>query len=450
MSLDAFRQPGRFFRGNLHTHSNLSDGEQTPEAVCAHYREAGYDFLALTDHFTEPLRLSDLRHAALPHQPFHHDPRRRAARAGQLAERALAHPRRRPARGFCPERRGRDRCRAGGEGGRGGCFRGDRASAMVEPDDRGRAGARLAHAVEIYNHSCALECERGDGAVLLDTLLNEGRQLTAVATDDAHFRVDDACGGWVMVKAEENEPAALLAALKAGHFYASQGPLIHDAEVQAARSSSARPRSTSRRRARVARRQHPQPPADARGAAARPLPRRLVPLRRHRRGRSLGLDQPGLAGTQRGVRGAAREGGASRPSIHARPIVPAASRPEVCQRARSVPSCVGGSRAREDRLAILVMWRSSRAPRGDYGTRLVHSSSLRGSSKAGPKGMQPTTSGRRLVMASGWTLPGAAGPGFSGNPVAAPPALPETRRSRSGPSVKSGSAEHRGGLRCGD
>ena len=95
----------------------------------------------------------------------------------------------------------------------------------------GRALA-CAHAVEIYNHSCALECERGDGAVLLDTLLNEGRQLTAVATDDAHFRVDDACGGWVMVKAEENEPAALLAALKAGHFYASQGPLIHAAEVQ--------------------------------------------------------------------------------------------------------------------------------------------------------------------------------------------------------------------------
>ena len=59
-------------------------------------------------------------------------------------------------------------------------------------------------------------------------------ELTAVATDDAHFRVDDACGGWVMVKAEENEPAALLAALKAGHFYSSQGPLIHAAEVQGA------------------------------------------------------------------------------------------------------------------------------------------------------------------------------------------------------------------------
>src|SRR5262245_31247405 len=51
MSLDAFKSPGRFYRGNIHTHSNASDGMQSPEAVCTYYREAGYDFLALTDHF---------------------------------------------------------------------------------------------------------------------------------------------------------------------------------------------------------------------------------------------------------------------------------------------------------------------------------------------------------------------------------------------------------------
>ena len=48
-----FAQPGRFFRGNLHTHSTRSDGRREPEAVAAAYRERGYDFLALTDHFME-------------------------------------------------------------------------------------------------------------------------------------------------------------------------------------------------------------------------------------------------------------------------------------------------------------------------------------------------------------------------------------------------------------
>ena len=41
----AFASPGRFWKGNVHTHSDLSDGMRTPEAVCATYREAGYDFL---------------------------------------------------------------------------------------------------------------------------------------------------------------------------------------------------------------------------------------------------------------------------------------------------------------------------------------------------------------------------------------------------------------------
>ncbi len=47
----AFTAPGRFWRGNLHTHSNRSDGVLTPEEVCRRYRAEGYDFLALTDHF---------------------------------------------------------------------------------------------------------------------------------------------------------------------------------------------------------------------------------------------------------------------------------------------------------------------------------------------------------------------------------------------------------------
>ena len=44
---------GRFWRGNLHCHSNRSDGHSAPERVVAAYRDAGYDFLALSDHFEE-------------------------------------------------------------------------------------------------------------------------------------------------------------------------------------------------------------------------------------------------------------------------------------------------------------------------------------------------------------------------------------------------------------
>src|SRR5580700_10686857 len=58
MSITPFSLPGTFRRGNLHTHSTLSDGALSPERVCSVYRDAGYDFLALTDHFMEQYRFA--------------------------------------------------------------------------------------------------------------------------------------------------------------------------------------------------------------------------------------------------------------------------------------------------------------------------------------------------------------------------------------------------------
>jgi predicted metal-dependent phosphoesterase TrpH len=42
---------GRFFRGNLHCHSDRSDGRRSPEHVIGAYRDAGYDFICHSDHF---------------------------------------------------------------------------------------------------------------------------------------------------------------------------------------------------------------------------------------------------------------------------------------------------------------------------------------------------------------------------------------------------------------
>ena len=74
-----FDKLGRFFRGNLHTHSTHSDGTLSPAQVCQRYRHAGYDFLALTDHFLERYQwpLSDTR--AFRDEQFHHDHRCRIA-----------------------------------------------------------------------------------------------------------------------------------------------------------------------------------------------------------------------------------------------------------------------------------------------------------------------------------------------------------------------------------
>lgn len=40
----------RWWKGNLHTHSFWSDGDDFPEMIIAWYKKAGYDFLAISDH----------------------------------------------------------------------------------------------------------------------------------------------------------------------------------------------------------------------------------------------------------------------------------------------------------------------------------------------------------------------------------------------------------------
>lgn len=85
-----------------------------------------------------------------------------------------------------------------------------------------------AHAVEVYNAVSAWE-DRGDSWHLCDVLLGRGHRLGAYAADDAHFQPQDPPGGaaWVHVRSESLDPGALLAALKAGHYYSSTGPEIH-------------------------------------------------------------------------------------------------------------------------------------------------------------------------------------------------------------------------------
>lgn len=236
----AFTAPGRFWRGNLHTHSTNSDGVLPPEEVCRRYRAEGYDFLALTDHFvglwnypisdttgyrTEGFTTilgAELHSGAMangelwhilavglppdfaPSQSPHFVPVAGQETAAQIAQRAvdagafvaIAHPQ----------------------------------WSGLTPDDARSVTA--AHAVEIYNHGCAMGCDRPDGFAIADLLLSEGRRLTLIATDDAHFSEPDFFGGWVMVKAQANEPEALLAALKAGHFYSTQGPELRDVRIE--------------------------------------------------------------------------------------------------------------------------------------------------------------------------------------------------------------------------
>lgn len=228
-SIAPFSQPGRFLRGNIHTHTTHSDGALPLAEVVRRYREAGYDFLSITDHFLERFdfpvtateRFSDAGFTMLPGAEIH-APRTEMSDLWHLVAVGL------PANFARP---------APGEDGPTLARRARAAGAFVGIAHPGWYSLSLAdaetlvdaaHSVEIYNHGCQVMHDKGHGAYLLDGLLDKGHRLSTYACDDTHFKADDFGGGWIELKAESARPEHILEALKAGHFYSTQGPRIDD------------------------------------------------------------------------------------------------------------------------------------------------------------------------------------------------------------------------------
>jgi predicted metal-dependent phosphoesterase TrpH len=226
--LPPFSKSGRFWRGNLHTHSNLSDGALPMDDVVGRYKRAGYDFVMMSEHFIQHFNwpIADTRH--LRGNDFTtligaelHAPKTRAGELWHIVAAGLPLD-------FAPAGKHETGAEIARRAADAGAFVGIAHPAWSQLTIEDGRAIDCAHAIEIYNHGCAIENDRGDGFYLLDQLLNEGKRLTAFATDDAHFKTPDHFGGWVHVKAESLDPEALLAALKAGDYYASQGPLFQE------------------------------------------------------------------------------------------------------------------------------------------------------------------------------------------------------------------------------
>lgn len=90
------------------------------------------------------------------------------------------------------------------------------------------------HAMEICNYGCIAVGYHDYAPQIYDDMLRGGKKIFCVATDDNHNRCApntrgwDSFGGFTVIKAEKLEYQTIMQALLDGHFYASQGPAIHD------------------------------------------------------------------------------------------------------------------------------------------------------------------------------------------------------------------------------
>ena len=222
--VNPFSQQGQWYKAALHVHTTTSDGDVDAATRLTQYRAAGYQVVAVTDHWkTNDLSgYTDDNFLAISGMEAH--PKTgTGAPAHHFVCLNLPHP----------FELARD------------------LSAQALIDKVVSAGGKVIYAhpywsahsleemtevsgyvgVEVFNAVCHLRWNKGHGSVHWDQLLNQGRLLAAVATDDVH-KTAEINRAWTMVRAPSLDTGAILKAIESGCSYSSCGPVIEDCRIE--------------------------------------------------------------------------------------------------------------------------------------------------------------------------------------------------------------------------
>ena len=215
---------GVWLKCALHAHTTNSDGELAPDLLARHYDWAGYDVLAITDHWVRTVERSTRRTLVIPSVELNAQCGAPEHDAHVLALGVEADP-------VIPD---------------------DEFAQLqdvVAWIDANGGVPYLAHTywsglrtdqwetcegllgIEVWNSGCELEIGRGDSSIHWDEALERGRGFFALATDDSHHPGYDSGFAWTWVRVQEKTQEAVLEALRTGMFYGSTGPEIRDIEV---------------------------------------------------------------------------------------------------------------------------------------------------------------------------------------------------------------------------
>lgn len=254
-------QNGRFYKANLHCHTNISDGALTPEEIKKIYKEKGYSIVAFTDHnlMVPHPELTDEEFLALTGYEINISTPRGSSSSYKTCHICMIAPTEKDTPQVCVHRTKYlnignkqpelleklvkydknepdfereysheciNRCIAKGrEKGYFITYNHPTWSQESYPEYIGYEGM---DAMEICNFGCVITGWQEYNPRVYDDMLRAGRRIFCTATDDNHNVKKDSFGGYVYVKADALDYPTVFGALKNGHFYSSQGPEIHE------------------------------------------------------------------------------------------------------------------------------------------------------------------------------------------------------------------------------
>ncbi len=225
MTVLLFNPDKPFYKGNLHLHTTNSDGRKSPEEAIDLYQRAGYDFLAVTDHWKRTVEDGYYKNMLLlpgieidynlPDEVIH------IVGVG-MDERVLELKEKR----HLSVQKGIDTIRACG----GLAILAHPAWSLNTPQTI--SSLRGIVAAEIFNSVSTppWNGDRGDSTWILDLAAARGCLLPTVATDDAHFYNGDQTRAYTMLQADSLTREGVMEGLRRGTYYASCAPVIHQVE----------------------------------------------------------------------------------------------------------------------------------------------------------------------------------------------------------------------------
>lgn len=209
----------KWFKGNLHLHTNASDGRRTKEEAFELYRQAGYDFIARTDHWKAGFQEDWKGMTVLSGCEFNLDPDAAVGVYHVVGVGFEKDP--------CLDRSMDVQTIIDGVHAAGGL------AILCHPawslnTPAMLAGLRGVDMCEIYNSISGYPANcRPDSSLILDMLATAGIYWPISAADDTHFYLPtDTTRSFIFVQADSCSREDLLSAMRAGRFYASQGPRL--------------------------------------------------------------------------------------------------------------------------------------------------------------------------------------------------------------------------------
>lgn len=250
MNIKFFQNKKNWYKGNLHSHSVVSDGRLTPEKSVSLYKENGYSFLCFSEHdiYTDfRNEFNDENFIILPgiewssvmydedgiRSKIHH-------LHGILGNKEIQEKATKPLfthmeelpvvqwEGAKTAQYMSDYLRERG------CITTYNHPLWSRVDFEDFGNTTGLWALEIFNYGTVLESNTGYDTTHWDTMLRHGHKVNCFASDDNHNEdfLYDSCGGWIMVNSDSLNHESIVQAMIDGNYYSSSGPEIYSMGIE--------------------------------------------------------------------------------------------------------------------------------------------------------------------------------------------------------------------------